>query len=598
MSRFLAVVDRRGTLDLAGAVRAAREALTRGGSRERAFELVRPPFAALALTHGDDPPLVAEGGSVRLTGGFGPADGRAAEFLARCERALAAREGAPPLPEGPWGRRCLVAWSAASGALLLAAEPNALEPAYWFDGDGLTVVASELKAIWALCRASLTPDADALLELYAVGQCLGARTPFREVAFAEPGMLYSFREQGVTRQEYYRPAFGESAPSAREDGIGGLNAALLDVLRACRPVANRVTVALTGGMDSRYVLAGACRTWPEVESLTFGEPRATDVVMAARLARRAGVPHYPYPVDERFLADWAPLAVWRMDGQVNALTANGMDAVVAHAPRSTWFLNGVCGDALMGTFLHPSHLRLAGDPDLAAAVVLRARRFHRREPAAIFKPELLARATAAPSETLRAIMARYRYERLGNVMLSYWLRHYLPRTSAMGLVLETPFVVHLGPLADPEFVRAASIFPLELRITGRAYRRALRRLAPELLAVPWGRTGMPAGWSWPLHALGRLGMHYGVLPRPRPAADFARQLRGPLAPWIRGLLLAPATLEDGYFLPGYLRSIVERHAGGVADHATELGMAATVELWRRLFVEGRVELAAPPPAAG
>ena len=63
---------------------------------------------------------------------------------------------------------------------------------------------------------------------------------------------------------------------------------------------------------------------------------------------------------------------------------------------------------------------------------------------------------------------------------------------------------------------------------------------------------------------------------------------------VRGILLADETRADGYFEPRYLEEIVRRHAGGDADLSAELGMALTVELWRRMFVAGRTELVRHP----
>jgi hypothetical protein len=75
--------------------------------------------------------------------------------------------------------------------------------------------------------------------------------------------------------------------------------------------------------------------------------------------------------------------------------------------------------------------------------------------------------------------------------------------------------------------------------------------------------------------------------------DFAAALHSEL-PWLRQLLLSREGREDGWFLPGYLEGLVEDHAEGRADRTAELGMAMSVELWRRLFLAGRLDLAEPP----
>ncbi len=96
---------------------------------------------------------------------------------------------------------------------------------------------------------------------------------------------------------------------------------------------------------------------------------------------------------------------------------------------------------------------------------------------------------------------------------------------------------------------------------------------------------MPPAWPAAAHALGRYGRRLGLLPRSRPTLNHARNFRGVLAPWVRGVLLSPRTLSDGFLKPAYLREIVEEHLSGRSDRTSELSLAITNELWRRMFVE-------------
>ena len=111
------------------------------------------------------------------------------------------------------------------------------------------------------------------------------------------------------------------------------------------------------------------------------------------------------------------------------------------------------------------------------------------------------------------------------------------------------------------------------------------------------RVGIAPRWPWYVLAFSKVGIRYGLLPRPRPIIDHERNFRTTLSGWLREMLLSKDALENGYFLPAYLRGIIERHERGEADLSKEIGLALTVEFWRRLFVEGRRELALPPIAA-
>jgi asparagine synthetase B (glutamine-hydrolysing) len=578
MARFVLVVDRTSTLDLSERLRRARDAMALGGSRETIESWLRPPLGVLTLSHDGRLRVVeAPDGTWLLLGAQDPEIAR--RRLRGSQRELTSLDEAPALAQ-----RAALRWAAPEGELTLVTEPNGQLPLYVMHSAAMTIVATEPKAIWAVHPESLRLDSHALVDLYTLGHTLGPHTLFREVTCAEPGAVVVFGPEQVTQYEYVHPTFDESRRGDSEALAHALNRALLEVLERDRESFSRVTVALSGGMDSRYVLGGARRIWNEIDAMTFGDPGSADAILGAEVARRAGVPHLRYDTRDDFPPSWAPYAVWRTDGLLNLVHAQGMDAVIAHARRSDHVLNGLGGDYLTGAFLRPSHLLERGEPGRATAFVLASRRFHDRPLASVFKSEVLAQVSAPTEDRLRAVMERYPCERLGNTLLAYWLRHYSPRLTVVGLALESPHVRYVTPLVEPAFVRAVAALPLELRFLSRTYRRALRLLAPELATIRWERVGLSPSLPWPILAAARLTRRLAPGLR-SPAVDIAAAFRTSARAWVADLLLARRTRDDGFFLPAYLETLVEEHATGHADRAAEIGMAITLELWRRQFLD-------------
>ena len=580
MARFVVVVDRTSTLDLSERLRRAREAMVLGGSRETAESSLRPPLGVLTLSHDGPLSLVEESDGTWLL--LGCQDPEVARDRLRAS-ARGVEVGSAPEPPAR-ALRAALRWVSATGELTLVTEPNGQLPLYVLHTAATTIVATEPKAIWAAHPESLRLDADGLVDLYTLGHTVGPHTLFREVACAEPGSTYTFGAHPASRREYCRPSFDESKDGDSEALAHSLNRALLEVLEVERRRFSRVTVALSGGMDSRYVLAGALRTWTEIDAMTFGDPASADAVLGAEVARRAGVPHVRYRTHEDFLRSWTPYAVWRTDGLLNLIHAQGMDAVIAHAHHSDHVLNGLGGDYLTGAFLRPFHLFERGEPRRATEFILASRRFHDRPLASVLKPEVLGKTTTTTEDTLRGVMERYPCDRLGNTLLAYWLRHYAPRLTVVGLALESPHVRYLTPLVEPAFVRAVAALPLELRFLSRTYRRALRLLEPKLASIRWERVGLPPSFPWPLLAAARVARRLAPALRSS-ALDYAAAFRTSARAWVAELLLARRTREDGFFLPGYLEALAEDHATGRADRAAEIGMAITIESWRRQFLD-------------
>jgi asparagine synthetase B (glutamine-hydrolysing) len=595
MPRFVVIVDWGQARSLESDLVRAREAMTLGGSSEYALELQRPGFGAVVLSHESEVPVLLSGGSLILSGGHGLPDEDDASFLLAMADWVRTGDGRAPQPRpGPRGRRCLVRWDPATREVLLVAESNGLAPLFFREERERIVLATEPKGIWAVAGADLHLDADSVVDLFTIGECTGERSLSREITAFRPGTVRCLSPGRSFQGTWYDLRFSAHVGGRVESAAEAMNAALLAILSAERARNPRVTITLSGGMDSRYLLAGARRVWSEVKTFTFGPPESRDVLHAREVARRAGVPNEYAPWSDADLASWAPFGVWRADGMQNCLHHHGMDALITRSSGLGLVLNGMGGDILTGAFLRPTYLLLPGDPARAVDTILARYHLHDRAPHEIFKPELLRERRSTTRASLLEVVSRQPYERLGNALLGYWVRQHCPRLTVLGIELEAPFLEYSTPLADPYFVDAVSAFSLEQRFLGRAYRRALGRLDRRLLDVTCDRYGIAPRWPWPVLALGGMARRLRLVRRARLRGAYTEGFRGPVRPWVRDLLLDRETSADGFFLPAYVSSLVADHAAGRADHAAELGMALALELWRRMFMAGRRELARPP----
>lgn len=601
MTRIAVLIDRTPGADLGACLGVMHDALTLGGSRERRYEMIRPPFAALALSHDHVTPFSGDHDHVALRIGIAaPGRGGSQTGSTRCDDGSACEAGSMTLAREEAallalarGHRGLVRWHPAEERLSLVTEANGLQPLYLHHGRSVTVIASEPKAIWALLPDHLVPDPDGVVEMLTVGHCLASRTLFKQIRCAEPGAIYTIDAGGVRHRTYHTPAPGiarrDDDPGVIADRLGD---ALLEVLEHYERTARRMTVALSGGVDSRFILAGARRVWSRLDAFTFGPPGSVDADIAADVASRARVPLTRHRTDTAYLSRWAPFAVWRMDGLASCIHAIGLDACIRQASESTFVLNGIGGELARGAHCRPAAFRQPGSARRAAQAILSRGPVPPARLADILKPEFLAAASVDVEDTLIRWVQPMVGPRLGDTLLAHHLRHHTARWANMGLVLESPFVEHLGPLVDPTFLEATAGLSLRQRFAGRAYLEALRRLAPDLASIRCAGHGVALDRPWPLRLLGRLR----VRAVQRQAAPWL--LPATLLPWVRTIMLSDRTLERGYFRPDYLRELVDAYARRPqAAGEIELGLVLTMELWRRLFIDRERDLALPPVEA-
>ncbi len=117
-------------------------------------------------------------------------------------------------------------------------------------------------------------------------------------------------------------------------------------------------ITLSGGLDSRAIIAAVPRPGADIAAVTFGIPGSPDVRIARRVARLKGARHSIVELGPHDWLQLRPEAVWWTDGQVDLCQLHGMEALDEMRRGARIFLNGMDGGAILGAgyLLHESYL--------------------------------------------------------------------------------------------------------------------------------------------------------------------------------------------------------------------------------------------------
>jgi asparagine synthase (glutamine-hydrolysing) len=243
-------------------------------------------------------------------------------------------------------------------------------------------------------------------------------------------------------------------------------------------VARRVSGAsapgqtLSGGLDSRAVLAeGApqCATWT---AITYGVPDCDEVHIARRAAARAGV-------DWRFHALYADAAwldrrsarIQETDGLIELVDLMHLDALPLQASRIDVHLSGYLGDAVSG----PTFNRARTATDVALQLPFYGAAIGYDHDAAVSIAEGLVRGVA-PAPARFAI-----------------LEHKAPQSTNRWTAAWRPWLRVRKPFLAYRFFDFCQGLPASVREDG-LHERWLRTRYPSLFArIPNQKTGVPAG---------------------------------------------------------------------------------------------------------
>ncbi len=180
----------------------------------------------------------------------------------------------------------------ASQTLSLYTDKLGLRPIYYTITDEYVVFASALRILEAIPHSQSAMDARAATEIVALGFPLGTRTPYAHVRILSAAELLRITPATVEHNLYWSwNTIATADPTKPEELLDRAYAAFVEGIRA-RIGTDRVTAAyLSGGLDSRCVVAGLRELGVDVHTFTFARLPNEDQYFAAQFAGKVGSHH-------------------------------------------------------------------------------------------------------------------------------------------------------------------------------------------------------------------------------------------------------------------------------------------------------------------
>lgn len=469
--------------------------------------------------------------------------------------------------------------------LLLANDRYAMYPLYLHHEAGRLIFAPEVKGVLEASNVPRALDDTALAQYLRFQQVLGVRTFFAAVQMLPHASRLTFDlASGACCIEPYwsfaqvpSPVKGIAFEAAVEETARLMRLAVARRLRG----EYRLGVYLSGGLDSRTILAAYPEDQPRPTTLTFGLRHCRDVHYAGQLARRAGTQHlYCEFLDGRWVIDCADFHLALTEGFHSWIHMHGISTLEAARERFDINLTGFAGDANLGGFSDVS-MELGRLPDEMAYLT---RVFHlfnqaynwpslsEAEEHIAYTPQTYARLSGLAFESFREELKPYlQYDRdrrmdyFGYTQLE--IRHYSHHLTFARSHLD---VRH--PFCDYDLTDFLFSLPVDIRGNRCLEIAVLNRLSPSLSRVPVDKDELPPmyqGWVRRTHLLAqkvkrRFNRHIYPLFRERFTlhTDYPGWLRTELCAWAESILFDRRTLERGIFNPDFIRSIWARHRAG------------------------------------
>lgn len=471
-----------------------------------------------------------------------------------------------------------------------------MQRVYYHEGKEAFYFAAEAKAILAVRPELRELDPRGLGESVACGCVLENRTIFQGIQVLPPASAWIFAKGTLERKgKYFDSSEWENqGPLHPEAYYQQLREVFTTNLPRYFNGRERVAMSLTGGLDTRMVMAWWKAPPGALPCYTFGGPYryCQDVVIARRVAQLCQQPYEVIPVGGEFLsrfASYAERTVYLSDGcaAVNRaadLYANEMAARIAP-------------------------VRMTGN--YGSEILRRLRMFKAARPMpGLFNQDFLPFADAA--------IETYNNQLSGHAV-SFTAFRQAPWHQYGLLGLEQTQLTVRSPYLDNDLVRTAfrapnsAIVKTDLFENNDACSRMIADGNKPLqeIRTDRGLGGPPGKWMTPIvrsfleftfraeyaydygmpqwlaridHALSPLHLERLFLGRHK-FCHFRVWYKDTLANYVRAILLDPRTLARPYLEVKGVENIVHGHLKGDHNYTTEIHKLLTLELVHRQFLD-------------
>jgi asparagine synthase (glutamine-hydrolysing) len=498
----------------------------------------------------------------------------------------------PSFPAGLNGRFHGILTDRRHRTALLFNDRYGMHRLYYHQSRDAFYFAAEAKAILAILPETRSLDPKGLGEFIACGCVLENRTLFADIHVLPPASAWLFRNGSLERRaSYFDPKeWEEQDVLDPESYYADFQKVFAENLPRYFGDQDRIAVSLTGGLDTRMVMAWQRSTPGSLPCYTYGGMRreCLDVTIARRVAQACEQPHQVIGLGEEFLSRFA------------------------HYAERTVYLTDGCVDVSRATDLYLSErarqiapIRMTG---LYGSEVLRGvQGIKAEEPhSGVFAPEFLPyirQAGDTVAESLRCHPISF-----AAFKQAPWYHHGVLALEQTQLAVRTPFL-------DNDLVRTAYRNP---GLAGNGNDISLRLIAdgnPALARIPTDRgiggrggrisqalshgileflfkveyaydMGMPQWLARIDHALSPFGIERLFLGRHK-ITHFRTWYQNSLSGYAREMLLDSRSLSRQYIAPDGVTAVVEGHLKGNRNYTSEFHTLLTLELVNRSLIQMR-----------
>ena len=490
-----------------------------------------------------------------------------------------------------------------SEQLKLFSDKFGLQPLYYSTLPGGLIFAAEIKAILTDDSIARTPDRETIADFLHYGQILGQKTLFTPIKALAPGSMLTFsvRNDEVSTKKYWHldklfVEKGNYLPTASADEAISL---LENSIKARCANKEVLGLSLSGGLDSRGILAGLGRDAQGIKTYTLGLDGCADQRLAECMAKTGKTRHEFIELDQSYIQDFENMAlnmIQLSDGMYHPHESTEMLALeYFKKARFKILLRGHGGETAKAALAYPVMVSpkaysCTNGGDILDYIFNTANLVIRDiKPERLFMPSFCKVMKEVPRSSIKESCGKVS-EILApaDACIYYYINEHIRRQVVASLEIFRTTVEIRMPYVDEAYLQALFTLPVKERNEGEIHVKLINKCMPELIKIPNSNTGAPLD-AGPLRMFvtdkfNSLMKRFSVKGY-RHYTEYQKWHREGFRENSQKIIFSSPAESRGLYNMDSLRSIFEAHVSGQKNYGHLLGTVVGLELWFRSFLD-------------
>ncbi len=374
------------------------------------------------------------------------------------------------------GTFCFVHYQPETPALTLVTDKLGVRPLYLWMDDEWVVFASTLRVLEECHLVPKKLDLRAVTEMVGLGAPLSDRTPYADVRLLKAGEIVEITKDSMSTRSYWRWDQIETSSDPEPVRLQAIHDCFQTAVRRRLGSDKRTAAYLSGGLDSRCVVAALVRDNVKAHSFNFARPGTQDHLFGNDFAKRIGSIHQSLPKPSGdSVPDYSLL-------MAEALKNSHPDQ---EYPRLAW--SGEGGSVLLGlVHLNESIIESMRSGNVDRAIEEFLEREQTQIPAKLFRPHVLENANGLIKQGLREELEGLDSADAGRNFYLFLMLNDQRRKLALHFEsLDLHRLEFQLPFFDGAFLEAVIATPLDWCLRHKLYVKLLSLFPPAVTQVPW-----------------------------------------------------------------------------------------------------------------